>query len=120
MVLYLSSWNQKKWALRLKYTQYKLIVGVLFRRNYDVLLKCLEKSDAKGLLDELHNGPIVGNFGGETTSHKVLRAFYYWPDLFKDGNAYARKWKVCQTFKGREKKLVFPLQIVMVEGPFEQ
>ena len=32
---------------------------------------------------ELHDGPAGGHFSGDTTSHKILRAGYYWPTLFK-------------------------------------
>ena len=80
----------KKRALRLKSTQYQLIDGVLFWQNYDqVLLRCLEKDDAEHILTELHDGPKGCHLSGETTVHKVLRAGYYWPTLFKDTHAHA-------------------------------
>ena len=67
-----------------------MIDGVLFQRNCDkVLLRCLEKDDAKHILTELHDGPAGGHFSGETTAHKVLREGYYWPTLFKDAHAHA-------------------------------
>jgi len=57
----------------LKCSKYQLIDGILFRKKYDdVLLRCLEKSYAEKVLVELHNRPSSGNFGGETTTHKVL------------------------------------------------
>ena len=81
---------QKKQALRLKSSQYQLIDGVLFWQNYDkVLLRCLEKDDVKHILTELHDGPTGGHFNGNTIAHKVLRAGYYWPTLFKDAHAHA-------------------------------
>ena len=83
---------RKKQALRLKSTQYQLIYGVLFRQNYDkVFLRCLEKDDVEHILTELHDGPAGGHFSGETTAHKILRAGYYWPTLFKDAHAHAQK-----------------------------
>eukprot|EP00253_Pinus_taeda_P005602 PITA_05602 len=52
--------HTKKRALRLKAKQYQLVNDVLLRINYDyVLLKCLEKSDAEKVLQELHDGPAV-------------------------------------------------------------
>ena len=67
-----------------------MIDGVLFQQNYDkVLLRCLEKDDAKHILTELNYGPAGGHFSGETTAHKVLRAGYYWHTLFKDAHARA-------------------------------
>jgi hypothetical protein len=108
-------------ALRLKSTQYRLINSVLFRVNYDgVLLRCLEREDADKVLKELHDGPAGGHFAGNTTAHKILRAGYYWPTLFKDAHTYARNCKTCQISMGREKRAVVPLQPVVVSRPFEQ
>ena len=100
----------KKRALRLKSAQYQLIDGVLFWQNYDqVLLRCLEKDDAKHILTELHDGLTGGHFSGETTTHKVLRERYYWPTLFKDAHAHAQKCEICQVNAGRERRPTFPL-----------
>ena len=45
-------WNSKqRRVLRLKSSAYQLVEGVLFRKNYDgVLLRCLEKEDAKKVM----------------------------------------------------------------------
>jgi hypothetical protein len=94
---------------------------VLFRRNYDsILLRCLEKTEAQKVLQELHDGPAGGHFGGDTTAHKIIHAGYYWPTLFKDAHDYVRKCKICQTASGRQRKPAFPLQPVNIEQPFEQ
>ena len=112
---------RKKRDLRLKSAQYQLIDGVLFRQNYDqVLLICLEKDNAQHILTELHDRPAGGHFSGETTAHKVLREGYYWPTLFKDAHAHARKCEICQVNVGRERRPAFPLQPVTIENPFEQ
>jgi len=92
----------KKRALRLKAKQYQLVNDVLFRMNYDfVLLRCLEKSEAEKVLQELHDGPVGGHYAGDTTAHKILKVGYYWPTLFKDAHSYVRKCQVCQTAAGR-------------------
>jgi hypothetical protein len=50
----------------------------LFRQNFDgVLMRCLEKDEAEKVFLELHAGEAGGHFGGDTTTHKVLRASYY-------------------------------------------
>ena len=89
---------------------------VLFRHNYDqVLLKCLEKNNVEHILIELHNCPVGSHFSRETTTHKVLRAGYYWPTLFK----YAHKCQICQVNAGRERRPAFPPEPVTIENPFE-
>jgi hypothetical protein len=93
----------------------------LFRKNYDnVFLRCLEKYDADKVLAQLHDGPAGGHFGGETTTHKILRVGYFWPTLFRDAYAYARKCKLCQTTLEEKRNLIFHCNPVEVEGPFEQ
>lgn len=62
-------------SLRLKKNQYQLVNDILFRRNYDyVLLRCLEKTEAEKVLQELHDGPVGGHFRGNTIAHKILHA----------------------------------------------
>ena len=91
-------WSSKqRRALRLKSTSYQVIDGVLFRNNYDgVLLRCLGHEDAAKVVKELHDGPTRGHYSGDTTTHKILMAGYYWPTLFKDAHAYVRKCDTCQ------------------------
>ena len=80
----------------------------------------MEKDDVEHILIELHDGSVGGHFSGEITAHKVLREGYYWPTLFKDAHAHARKCQICQVNAGRERRLAFPLQIVTIGNPFEQ
>jgi hypothetical protein len=40
--------------------------------------------------------------------------------LFKYSHAYARKFLECQKSVGRERKVTFPLQPVIIEHPFQQ
>jgi len=83
-------------------------------------MRCLEKDDANHVLKEIHDGPAGGHYGGETTTHKILRAGYYWPTVFRDSHAYIRKCKVCQTTAGREINPVVPLRPIMIYRPFQQ
>ena len=64
------------------------MVSYFGRTMIKVLLRCLEKDDAKHILIELHDGPTGGHFSRETTVHKVLREGYYWPTLFRDAHAH--------------------------------
>jgi hypothetical protein len=111
----------KRRALRLKSASFHLVNGILFRQNFDgVLMRCLEKDEAEKVLLELHAGEAGGHFGGDTTAHKVLRAGYYWPTLFRDAHALCQKCIICQKASGRLQKPAFPLQPVTVDSPFQQ
>jgi hypothetical protein len=93
---------KRRRALRLKYEPFQLINDVFFRKCFDgVLLCCLEMEESKKkVLTELHSGNGGGHFGGDKTSHKVLRVGYYWPTLFKDAHAIARKCTICPKATG--------------------
>jgi hypothetical protein len=49
-----------------------------------VLLRCVNQEEANKLLKELHSEHCGGHFAARTTTHKILRAGYYWPTLFAD------------------------------------
>ena len=68
----------------------------------------------------MHDAPAGGHFLGDTTVHKILRAGYYWPTLFKDAQAYVRKCDTCQRSGRRQAKEAGPLQPVIIFEPFEQ
>eukprot|EP00253_Pinus_taeda_P011040 PITA_11040 len=112
---------KNKRAIRLKAKTFTIIDDVLFKRNYDsILLRCLEKTEAQKVLQELQDGPAGGHFGADTTTHKIIHAGYYWPTLFRDTHEFVRKFLNCQTAGGRQRKSAFPLQPVNIEQPFDQ
>eukprot|EP00253_Pinus_taeda_P001782 PITA_01782 len=89
--------------------------------NYDsILLRCLEKSKAEKVLQELHDGLAGGHYAGDATTHKILCARYYWSTLFKYVHTYVRKCQVCQTAVGKRKKPSLPLQPVNIDQLFDQ
>ena len=67
----------------------------------------------------MHDGPTGGHFSRDTTSHKIFRARYYWPTLFKDAHAHVRKCDACQRCVGRQAKVARPLKPVIISEPFE-
>jgi hypothetical protein len=64
-------------------------------------MRCLEKEESEKVLSKLHAGEAGGHFNGYTTTHKVLRAGYYWPTLFKDDHVLCRKCIIFQKVVGR-------------------
>jgi hypothetical protein len=74
---------------------------VLFRKNYNgVLLRCLEKQDADKVIKEIHDGTTGEHFSRETIAHKILRAGYYWPTIFKYAHSYPKSCEAYQKFVG--------------------
>jgi hypothetical protein len=111
----------KRRELILNSTSFHLVNGILFHQNFDgVLMRCLEKDEAKKVLLEFHAGESGGHFGGDTTTHKVLRDGYYWPMLFRDAHALCHKCTICQKASGWLHKPSFPLQPISLNSPFQQ
>lgn len=96
--------------------------GDLYWKNKDgVLLLCLDESQAKHVLREMHEGVCEGHFSAKTTSHKILRVGYYWPRVFNDSCNYVRKCEAYQNFSGKMKyQGALPLRLMQVESPFHQ
>jgi len=66
------------------------------------MLRFLKPQDTEKVLRDFHDGLEAGNYVGDKTAHKVMRASYYWPTLFKDTHAYARKFPSCQRCVDRD------------------
>jgi hypothetical protein len=108
-------------TLKMKENQYVLIADILFRRNFDgILLRCVDENQAQGLIKEFHEGICGGHFAPTATAHKIIRAGFYWPSIFRDSYATIRRCLSCQQFSGKMKKVAMPLQPIVVEQPFSQ
>jgi hypothetical protein len=113
--------SKERRTLKMKTNHYVLVSGVLFRRNFDgVLLRCLDHSKSREILQEFHSGVCGGHFSPVVTAHKIIWAGYYWPTMFKYSYDFVRKCIPCQTFSGKMKRVAMPLQSAMVEQPFSQ
>ena len=68
---------------------------------------------------KIHEGVYDGHFSARTTTHKILRAGYYWPQFFKDCHAYVRKCEASQKFSSKLKYHgALALRTLQVEEPF--
>ena len=67
----------------------------------------------------MHSGICGGHYMEKTTAHKVMRAGFWWPSLFKDTQILVRKCDSCQRFAGKLKiSGNTPLKLVEVQTPF--
>ena len=113
--------NQKR-SLKLQAIRYVIVQGQLWWRNVEgVLLKCVYEIESKRILKDMHEGVCSGHYMAKTTTHKVLRAEFWWPTLFKDAHEFV---KICDTCQRFGEKLKFsgnlPLRPIEVQAPFQQ
>jgi hypothetical protein len=111
--------GHKKRALRLKSAKYVLTRDGLGWRNPDgIILRCVDDVESKRLVDEFHGGFCGGHFAAKTTTHKILRAGYYWPTIFSDVHQFVRKCEPCQLFTGKQKLAALALTTSRSRGTF--
>jgi hypothetical protein len=112
--------NERR-TLKMKANQYLLIDDILFRINFDgILLRGVDENQAQELIREFHEGICGGKFAPTATTHKIIRAGFHWPSIFKDSHATIRKCLSCQQFSEKIKKYAMPLQPIVVEQSFSQ
>jgi hypothetical protein len=113
--------GHKRRALRLRVSKYCIIQDGLGWRNPDeIILRCVDELESKRLMTEFHSGFCGGHFVAKTITHKILRAWYYWPTIFSDVHKLIRGCQQCRFFTGKKKMEALPLQPVVVEAPFQQ
>ena len=85
-----------------------------------ILLLCLAENEVQKALTEFHEGICGGHYSWRATTHKILRASFYWPKLYSDTFAQVRACDKCQRFVERQKLAAMPLIPIHVNEPFQK
>jgi hypothetical protein len=110
----------QRWSLKLHATKFCLVQGGLGWRNSDrAILRCVDPLESRELLQELHAGSCERHFSAKTTAHKIMRARYYWPNLFAT-HMLILACDPCQRFEGKQRLLALSLDLIIVQAPFQQ
>ncbi|UYV74416.1 hypothetical protein LAZ67_11003491, partial [Cordylochernes scorpioides] len=103
---------------------YKIIDGILYRKNYDPMgkpwLLVVPKQMRVDILREAHDAPMAGHLGFVKTYDRVRRK-YFWPGLHRSVRQYVAHCRECQRRKGSTERP--PGQLVPippVSRPFEK
>jgi hypothetical protein len=113
--------KSKAGYLKLKAVKYCLINRVLYWIDpLGVLLRCLSQQESQKVIFEFHNGLCGGHYFWKTTTHKILRARYYWPTLFTDVCREIKACIKCQNFSRKKQLRPLPLNPVVASSPFQQ
>ncbi|XP_062075551.1 uncharacterized protein LOC133779627 [Humulus lupulus] len=105
--------------LRLRAQRYSMIHGTLYRKSFNgPYLRCLLPSEAKKLLEEIHEGTCGNHIGGRSLAHKALTAGYYWPYMMTEARDYAKKCNKCQRFAPTIHQPAQTLHSIVAPWPF--
>ncbi|GJS38986.1 reverse transcriptase domain-containing protein [Tanacetum coccineum] len=62
-----------------------------FKLRTDIIMRrCVAGSETLEILAHCHSGPTGGHHSANVTAKKVYESRFYWPNVFKDANEYAR------------------------------
>ncbi|XP_062088909.1 uncharacterized protein LOC133795475 [Humulus lupulus] len=101
--------------LRLRAQRYSIIHGKLYRKSFNgPYLRCLCPSEAKKLLEEIHEGACRNHTRGRSLAHKALTAGY----MMTEARDYARKCDKCQRFAPTIHKPAQALHSIITPWPF--
>ncbi|XP_062098763.1 uncharacterized protein LOC133804633 [Humulus lupulus] len=105
--------------MRLQAHRYSIIHGTLYRKSFNgPYLRCLRPSEAKKLLEEIHEGTCGNHTGGRSLAHKALTAGYYWPYMMIEARDYAKKCDKCQRFAPTIHQPAQTLHSIVAPWPF--
>jgi hypothetical protein len=106
--------------LKLKEIKYCLIRHMLYwKYPLGFLLICLDPQEAQKTMTDFHDNLCGGHHFWRTTSYKILKSRNFWPILFTDFCENIRSHEKCQKFPGKQQLKYFPLNPVVVYGPFQ-
>ena len=75
--------------IRFQATKYVLLEGELYYRTIDgVLLRCLDKEEAKVLMGEMHEGVCGSHQLAYKIKMMIRRNGYFWPTMLEDCFSY--------------------------------
>jgi hypothetical protein len=83
-------------------------------------LTCLEPQEAQRNINDFHDNLCGGHHFWRTTTYKILRGRYFWPDFFTDVCENIRACVKCQKFSRNQKLKYLPLKPVLVSRPSQQ
>ena len=113
--------REERRNIRVNSWHYTVIGHRLFKRGMDgILRRCVSEVEAPTILAACHDSACGGHFSGLLTGQKVLRAGYFWPDLFKDAKEYVRKCDVCQRYARNDLRMEMPLHVSLPLVPIEK
>ena len=71
----------------------------LYERSFfSLYLLCIHPEAVELLLEELHEGICGSHIGGKSLSHRALTQDYWWSNMQREVQEYAKKCDQCQRF----------------------
>ena len=99
--------------------KYVLLEEDLYYRTIDgVLLKCIDKEEAKVLMGEIHEGVCGSHQSAYKMKWVIRRNGYFWPTMLEDCFTYYRGCQECQKFGSVQRVLASAMNPIIKPWPF--
>ena len=83
------------------------------------MLKCVDASEARHIVDEIHEG-ICGTYAnGHKMARQIMRTGYYWLTLENDCIQFARKCHKCRIYADKIHSSQIKLHVLTIPCLFE-
>ena len=110
--------NDKKFLRRFSAKVF-LRNGILYKHIHDfTLLHCMDKKEAKKIIEDIHEGIFGTHSSGHTMAKKILRADYYWSTMENDFHHHSRTCHKCQIYADKVHVPPIPLNVITALWPF--
>ena len=87
--------NIKKRAVR-----FTILNDELYKRGFSQpYLRCIEKEEARYVLEEVHGGICGDHMGAKSLVQKIMRAGYFWPTMQQDAVNFVKRCDNCQRYR---------------------
>ncbi|XP_023898431.1 uncharacterized protein LOC112010319 [Quercus suber] len=71
----------------------------LYKRGFPMpYLKCIDESEAKYILEEVHEGICRDHTSPRSLVSKIIRTSYFWSTMQKDAREFIERYDKCQRF----------------------
>ena len=73
---------EEAWKVRKRVTRFTILNNTLYKRGFSMpYLKCVEESEARYILEEIHEGICEDYAGLRSLVSKIVRTSYFWPTM---------------------------------------
>ena len=105
--------------IRFQAIKYVLLEEDLYYRTIDgVLLKCIDKEEAKVLMGEIHEGVCGSHQSAYKMKWVIRRNRYFWPTMLEDCFTYYRDCQECQKFGSVRRVPTSTMNPIIKSWPF--
>jgi hypothetical protein len=117
-----ANWSRaKRQKVRVNSRHFTIVRHRLFRRETDgILCRCVAVTEVPTIVEACHNSVCSGHFSGQLTGQNILRAWYFWPTLFRDVHAHVRKCDACHHYTRNDLRMEKKLPVSLLLVPFEK